>query len=159
MRVFPKGPVGLVRLGCLAAILLFTTCCGVDIDFYLIEDDGRFYRYRQFFEKHTGHNTGKIPIMYGKEEVLASCRSRQFDVDGKKWHQKHIVVSQRKFDGLSVNWRRAIIAHELIHCHLEVKNHIEDPEAEGLQLMAAELPIYTFLSEEALIEAMQPWVR
>ena len=135
---------------------LLISCCGFDPNFYWIEDDGRFWRYRAFFEKHTGHDTGYIPIMYGEESAVASCRSRIWP-NNSKWHQKHIVVNRLKFDRLSVNWRRAIIAHELIHCHLEVDYHIEDPEAETLQLMAALLPVDWPLTTIELIQALEEW--
>lgn len=138
----------------LLSILLLSACGpGECLDFEeLNQDDGRFYRYRAFFEKHTGHRTHKIKINYGKSKSAASCKSRRF---GGKWHSKQIIVNPGLFDGLGLNHRRALIAHELIHCHLEESGHLPQPEGSEFVLMAPAIPIDRFISTDELIEELE----
>lgn len=134
---------------------LLMNCCGHELDHLIKPDDARFYRYRAFFEKVTGHHTHGIPIFYGHENgnTIASCRARIWQ---GRWHSKHIVVDRDVFDALSVNWRRAIIAHELIHCHLEQKGHTH---TENFELMNPDLPVNWIISKEYLITLLKPYKR
>lgn len=114
------------------------------------EDDARFWRYRAFFERHTGHNTRYIPINYGKTDATASCMPR---IVSGKWHDKNIVVNRKEFDSLPLVARRAVIAHELIHCHLEEKGHL--PPSPGQFVLMAEKLDWTTIDDDALLEELE----
>jgi len=137
-------------------LFLILTSCGTDPmkDFALEPNDGRFDRYRAYFEKHTDHDTSYIPIYYGKNSAIASCG---FTVVDGRWNFKHITVNRGRFEELTAMWRFAVIAHELIHCHLEL-NHVPN-ERGRLVLMAETLDISWDLSSDELIEALQEYAR
>lgn len=137
--------------------IMFMSCCGSDYQIPMdlfVENDGRYHRYRAFFEEHTGHQTDYIPIASG-EAGLAYCTFREYM--GRRI-AKYIVVNKTRFDELSPWHRRAIIAHELIHCHLDVEHTPQTGYGE-YDLMSPLFDTDYPLDEEELIEQLQPYVR
>jgi hypothetical protein len=123
--------------------------------FFFGQPGAGFEWYRSYFEAVTGYRTN-IPIVYGKEEGLASC---QYNVDAfGHWQNKVIVVNRKEFAELSVNWRRAVIAHELVHCHLEYDHHSAvHTSVHPFVLMSVNLPVSLPLSDEDLYKAVVKW--
>lgn len=119
-------------------------------DQFLPKNNATFDPYREFFELHTGHDTNNVPIAFGKVHT-ASCRPR---IVFGKWHNKKIYVNKYLFlNEMTDNHRRAIIAHELVHCHLEIKQH-ETYDPGRFVLMAPALNLSEEVTEEELIDQL-----
>lgn len=130
-----------------ALLSVFIISCGtcMEIDYYESKNDGRFNRYSQYFDLITGHDTRREIIFYGKVSnpkiIIGECHIKKNIITQQTI--KYIVINKSLFDNLSVNWRRAVIAHELVHCHLAYKKHSSDPE----DLMFYALPTGEYLSD------------
>ena len=145
----------------LLLIIGFNSCCGTDELTHIIKPNNiTFDPYRTYFEQQTGHtHTSYVPIYYGNAgegNIIASCKFRT-DHHGH-WINKRIVVNANRFDNLSRIWKRAIVAHELIHCHLEVKEHTE-PVKDRFGVMDAELATDIPLTNTELEQALVPFHR
>lgn len=86
-------------------------------------------RHRRFFERVTGHNTRAVSIQWMQNPMefngaLGVC----FPLT------KEVFINRRAFQDMGTNRRRAVVSHELIHCHLYIGH--SDPDNEEFSLMA-----------------------
>lgn len=125
--------------------LLLTTIIGVLFITYVTllcsscgsfdkKSDPVFTKYKQTFEKITGHNLSGLPIIFGDSDgrfpwqadasadTIGMCRTTQ--VGDGKWHDKYITIDREAWDAMAESSKEHIIFHEAIHCELEMEDHV-----------------------------------
>jgi uncharacterized protein YjaZ len=108
----------------LLLLLPLFVSCGVEqqlSDKYLVGDhDNSFNEFIYMFEDATGHEVD-VPIYFGDSNGSAAlCSQRRV---GGEWYLKQIIVWKAKFERRTFAQQYHVIAHELVHCQLEVEEH------------------------------------
>lgn len=85
--------------------------------------DSKFY-----FSAVTSHDIWNVPIIYREQpekDIVAACYIQRY-VDTDEIASHRVEVDPVKFEKLSANWQKLVIAHELVHCYLDYRGHYHD---------------------------------
>jgi len=108
------------------------------------KSDPAFSLYKNTFERITGHNLSRLPILFGDSDgrfpwskdgsadTVGVCRTIQMQ---GRWHDKYITIDRYAWDNMPESAREQLIFHEVIHCELQEPDHTQHlVEYEGWEI-------------------------